>query len=107
CSAMRQILVNHAKSRLTGKRGGARAHVSIDDVQPVHEEAEEIVALPEALDALHAIDPRKSRAVRMSYFGALRAEDTAGALAISVRTVERGWSLARSWLIREMKRGSS
>lgn len=103
-SAMRQVLVNHAKSHLTGKRGGARAHVSIDDVQPVHQEAAEIVALHEALEALQAIDLRKSKIVEMRYFGGLSLEETAEALGISERTVKRDWSLARSWLIRAMNR---
>jgi RNA polymerase sigma-70 factor (ECF subfamily) len=108
CSAMRQILVNHAKSRLTDKRGGGRANVSLDEVQPaVHQEAAEIVALHEALEALHAVDPRKSRVVEMRYFGGLSVEETAEAMGVSVRTVNRDWRLARSWLIREMNRGSS
>ena len=106
-SAMRQILVNHAKSRLTTKRGGARAHVSIDDAQPIHQEAAEIIALNDALDALHVVDPRKSKIVEMRYFGGLSIEETAEALGLSVRTVNREWSLARSWLIREINRLSS
>ena len=106
-SAMRQILVNHAKSRLTGKRGGARVPVSIDEVQPVHQEAAEIVALHEALEALQGVDPRKSRVVEMRYFGGLSVEETAAALGVSVATVNRDWRLARSWLIREMNRDSS
>ncbi|MBV8530318.1 MAG: sigma-70 family RNA polymerase sigma factor [Candidatus Eremiobacteraeota bacterium] len=106
--AMRQILVNHAKSRLSEKRGGGRVNVSLDDVQPVvHEEAAEIVALHEALEALQAIDPRKSRVVEMRYFGGLSIEETAEALGVSVATVNRDWRLARSWLIREMNRESS
>ena len=107
CSAMRQILVNHAKSRLTGKRGGAHAHVSLDEVQPVVQEAAEVVALHEALEALQAVDPRKSRVVEMRYFGGLSVEETAEALGVSVRTVNRDWRLARSWLIRQMNRESS
>ena len=104
-TAMRQILVNHAKSRLAEKRGGGRVDVSIDDVQPaVHQEAAEIVALHEALDALRAVDLRKSRLVEMRYFGGLSIEETAEALGVSVGTVNRDWRLARSWLIREMKR---
>ncbi len=107
-TVMRQILVNHAKSRLSGKRGGGRASVSLDEVQPaVHEEAEEIVALHEALDALGAIDPRKSSVVEMRYFGGLSIEETAEALGVSIGTVNRDWRLARSWLIREMNRESS
>lgn len=104
CTAMRQILVNHAKSRHTGKRGGGEAALSIDDVQlAVHQEATEVVALHEALKRLQDIDPRKSQVVEMRYFGGLSIEETAEALGISVITVNRDWRLARTWLIREMK----
>jgi RNA polymerase sigma factor (TIGR02999 family) len=107
-TAMRQVLVNHAKSRLAEKRGGGRANISIDDAQPaVHQEASEIVALHEALDALQVVDPRKSRVVEMRYFGGLSIEETAEALGVSIVTVNRDWRLARSWLIREMNRTRS
>ena len=105
CKAMRQILVNHAKSRLSGKRGRGLANVSLDDVQPaVHQEAAEMLALHEALEGLHAVDPRKSMVVEMRYFGGLSIEETAEAMGVSVGTVNRDWRLARSWLIREMNR---
>jgi RNA polymerase sigma-70 factor (ECF subfamily) len=105
CKAMRQILVNHAKGRLSEKRGHGLANVSLDDVQPaVHQEAEEIVALHEALEALHAVDSRKSMVVEMRYFGGLSIEETAEAMGVSVGTVNRDWRLARSWLIRHMTR---
>ncbi len=107
CKAMRQILVNHARSHMSGKRGQGIAPVSLDDVQPaVHQEASEIVALHEALDALHAVDPRKSMVVEMRYFGGLSIEETAEAMGVSVGTVNRDWRLARSWLIRQMNRDS-
>jgi RNA polymerase sigma-70 factor (ECF subfamily) len=106
-TAMRQILVNHAKGRLSGKRGGGRANVPLDEVQrAADQEAQEIVSLHEALDALQAVDPRKSKVVEMRYFGGLSIEATAEALGISIGTVNRDWRLARSWLIREMKRES-
>ena len=105
---MRQVLVNHARSRLAEKRGGGRANISLDETQPaIHEEASEIVALHEALDALQAVDPRKSRVVEMRYFGGLSIEETAEALGVSVVTVNRDWRLARSWLIRDMNRARS
>lgn len=105
CTAMRQILVNHAKKRLSEKHGGGRTKVSIDEVQPaVHQEAAEIVTVHEALDALQAVDLRKAKVVEMRYFGGLSIEETADALGVSVGTVNRDWSLARSWLIREMNR---
>jgi RNA polymerase sigma factor (TIGR02999 family) len=104
-TAMRQILVNHAKNRLSGKRGSGRPNVSLDEVEPaVHQEAAEIVALHEALQALQAVDPRKSSVVEMRYFGGLSIEETAEALGVSIATVNRDWRLARSWLIREMNR---
>jgi RNA polymerase sigma-70 factor (ECF subfamily) len=107
-TAMRQILVNHAKGRLSGKRGFGQANVSIDDVEPaVHQEAAEIVALHEALEALHEVDPRKSAIVEMRYFGGLSIEETAEAMGVSVPTVNRDWRLARSWLIRKMNGESS
>jgi RNA polymerase sigma factor (TIGR02999 family) len=106
--AMRQILVNHAKSRLSAKRGGGAVKVNLDDVQPaVHEEASEIVALHDALEALRDVDPRKSTLVEMRYFGGLSIEETAAAMGISIATVNREWRLARAWLIREMNRKES
>ena len=103
-TAMRQILVNHARSHQAGKRGGGQMMVSVDDVQAaVHQEAAEVVALHEALERLQVIDPRKSSVVEMRYFGGLSIEETAEALGVSIITVNRDWRLARIWLLREMK----
>jgi RNA polymerase sigma factor (TIGR02999 family) len=104
CTAMRQILVNHARSRHAEKRGGGQAALSLNDIQvAVHQEAADVVALHEALERLHAIDPRKSQVVEMRYFGGLTIEETAEALGLSVVTVNRDWRLARTWLLREMQ----
>lgn len=106
--AMRQILVNHAKTSLSAKRGGGQVNISLDDAEPVvHQEAAEVVALHEALDALHAVDPRKSRVVELRYFGGLSVEETAEVLGVSIITVNRDWRMARTWLMREMGRKSS
>jgi RNA polymerase sigma-70 factor, ECF subfamily len=102
-TAMRQILVNHARSRHAGKRGSGQMMLSLDDAQPaLKQEAAEVVALHEALERLRAIDERKSKVVEMRYFGGLSIEETAEALGVSVITVNRDWRLARTWLIREM-----
>jgi RNA polymerase sigma factor (TIGR02999 family) len=102
-TAMRQILVNHALSRLAGKRGSGQIKLSIDDVQiAVSQEAAEVVALHEALRRLEVVDARKSRVVEMRYFGGLSIEETAEALGVSIITVNRDWRLARTWLMREM-----
>jgi RNA polymerase sigma-70 factor, ECF subfamily len=105
---MRHILVNHARSSLAAKRGGGGVNLSLDDAEPVvHQEATDVVALHEALEALQIIDPRKSLVVEMRYFGGLSIEETAEALGVSVVTVNRDWRMARTWLIREMSRKSS
>ena len=103
-TAMRHILVNHAKANLAAKRGGGGLNLSLDDAEPmIQREAAEVIALHEALEALHAIDPRKSRIVELRYFGGLSIEDTAKVLGISTITVNRDWRLSRAWLSREMK----
>ena len=103
CTAMRQILVNHALSRRSAKRGSGAVTVSLDDVQlAVNQEAAEVVALHEALERLQAVDPRKSKVVEMRYFGGFSIEEIAEALGVSVVTVNRDWRLARTWLLREM-----
>jgi RNA polymerase sigma factor (TIGR02999 family) len=105
-TAMRQILVNHARSRLADKRGNGQIKLSLDDVQlAVHQEAAEVVALHEALERLQAIDERKSRVIEMRYFGGLSIEEVAEALGVSVITVNRDWRLARTWLLREINGG--
>lgn len=64
----------------------------------------DLIALDEALEALAAIDPRKSQVVEMRFFGGLSVEETADALHVSARTVKRDWTMAKLWLIREMKK---
>ena len=105
-TAMRQVLVNHAEARLAGKRGGGLADISLDEVDPaVHQEAENVLALNDALKTLHAMDARKSRVVELRYFGGLSIEETADALGVSPVTVTRDWQTARAWLARELGTG--
>ena len=104
---MRRILVDFARSRGYQKRGGGARPVSLDEnVDVAHERNADLVALDDALAALAAVDPRKSRVVEMKFFGGLTAEEIAEVLAVSPDTVLRDWSLAKSWLLRELKRGN-
>ena len=64
----------------------------------------DVVALDDALTALAAIDERKSQVVEMRYFGGLSIEEAAEALGVSVRTVKRDWTMAKLWLVRELKK---
>ena len=67
----------------------------------------DLVALDDALNALAAIDPRKSKVVELRFFGGLTAEETAEVLKVSTDTILRDWKLAKVWLLRELNRGSA
>lgn len=100
---MRHVLVDHARSRASVKRGGLVHKLSLDEAWMAPEEvAAELVALDEALVRLAAIDERKSRVVEMRFFGGLSVEETAGALGVSDKTVMRDWRIAKMWLYREL-----
>lgn len=100
---MRRIMVDHARERLSLKRGGGALRVTLDETALVTDtRSEELLALDEALESLARQDQRKSRIVELRYFGGLTAEETADFLKLSLRTVEREWNLARAWLYREL-----
>ena len=101
---MRRILVDFARSRNYARRGGGTQRVSLDEAITIHEDrSAELIALDDALKSLAEIDPRKSQVVELRFFGGLSAEETAEALKVSPRTVEREWNLARAWLYRELR----
>ena len=101
---MRRVLVDFARSRGRAKRGGENpAPVSLEEAASVsRNRAREILALDEALQAMAAVDPRKSRIVELRFFGGLSVEETAEVLGVSSRTVLREWDLAKAWLTREL-----
>ena len=100
--AMRQILVNHAKSRSAQKRGGERRRVPLDantpGDTPVPADGVDLIALDQALSRLHQIDEEKARLVELRYFGGLTIDDAAHMLNISPRTARRQWTFAKTWL---------
>jgi RNA polymerase sigma factor (sigma-70 family) len=124
---MRRILVDHARARLSSKRGGGTPVLSLDELTAPPDEAdptghaeiesisqqgneedsdEDIAAIDAALTRLAVIDSRQVQIVQMRYFGGLTIEETAQALEISDATVKREWALARAWLKRELSRGA-
>lgn len=104
--AMRHILVDHARSHQTQKRGGKTQLISLEDAAVIsNERADEIVALDESLNNLFALDERKGRVVELRYFGGLSVEETAEILSISQETVMRDWRFAKTWLLRELSNG--
>src|SRR5206468_302498 len=97
--AMRQILVNYAKSNLAQKRGGGALKVELDETAIVSpEESKEIVDLHEALERLATLDSRKAQVVELKYFGGLNYDEMAEVLKISPITVRRDWEFAKLWL---------
>src|SRR5262245_26427209 len=99
---MRQILVDFARRRGAGKRGGGAVAVPLDEAAISLERAEELIRLDDALQALARLDERKARIVELRFFGGLTIEETAEVLGLSHATVERDLKLARAWLQREM-----
>jgi RNA polymerase sigma factor (TIGR02999 family) len=100
---MRRVLVEHARRRDAGKRGGSQVRVQLDEALAVADETDvDVLAVDEALDRLAAVDPQQARVVELRFFGGLSVEETARALGVSPKTVKRDWSVARAWLRREI-----
>jgi RNA polymerase sigma-70 factor (ECF subfamily) len=98
-TAMRRVLLEHARARLAEKRGGGAARVELFEVETAFdEEPEALVALDEALQQLAEIDPENARIVELRFFGGLSVEEVASIEGVSTRTIERGWRAARAWL---------
>jgi RNA polymerase sigma factor (TIGR02999 family) len=101
--AMRHVLVDRARERHALKRGGAWAQVSLDVEQiGADDQAEMVLQLDDALDRLAAWDPRLARVVECRFFGGLTEAETAEALCLTVRTVQRDWVKARVLLRRAL-----
>jgi RNA polymerase sigma-70 factor, ECF subfamily len=101
---MRRILVDHARRQLRSKRGGGVSNLTLDEAIIMSpEKSGDILSLNEALDRLTKLDPLKARIVELRHFGGLSVEETAEVLKISEVTVMRHWSLAKSWLRREVR----
>jgi RNA polymerase sigma-70 factor, ECF subfamily len=103
---MRRVLVDEARRRRAQKYGADAVHVSLAEAEGIaHEKGADLVALDDALNELATFDERQGKIVELRFFGGLSLEETAEALKISTRTVQREWSLAQAWLYRELSRG--
>ena len=97
--AMRRILVTHAKQKGRIKRGGHRLQLSLDEALTISSENDEdVLALDEAIEKLADSDSRQARIVELRFFGGMSVEETAAAMGLSKRTVEREWTGVRAWL---------
>jgi len=101
---MRRVLLDYARQRHAGKRGGEGARkVTIDAELLIGDDRiEEVVALDEILERLSEMDPQQGRIVELRVFAGLNVEETAEVMGISARTVKREWRSAKAWLDREL-----
>ena len=101
---MRRVLVDYARARRFAKRGGDADRVTLTEALVAYPEPDlDLVALDRALEALAAVDERKSRVIDLRFFAGLSVEETADVLHVSPDTVKRDVRLAKMWLLREMK----
>jgi RNA polymerase sigma-70 factor (ECF subfamily) len=101
---MRRVLVDLARSRGADKRGGGAVRVTFDEAAIGVAPDADVIRLDDALNALAALDDRKSRVVELRFFGGLTADETAVALQVSSKTVLRDWEFARAWLQQALTR---
>lgn len=104
---MRRILLKHARHHRAAKRNhGEGPLVALDDsLGLARAQAEDVIALDDALRRLEAVDPRQGRVVELRFFGGLSIEESAEALGVSTATVKREWRMARAWLRRQLGAG--
>jgi RNA polymerase sigma factor (TIGR02999 family) len=101
---MRRVLVDHARSRLSQKRDGARLMVSLDAAAEVEAPSPiaDLLAIDDALTKLGSLDSDQQRIVELRFFAGLTVDETAHVVGRSPRTVKREWQLAKAWLYREL-----
>jgi RNA polymerase sigma-70 factor (ECF subfamily) len=110
CRAMRRVLVDHARRRLTERRGGGKRPQSLSDT-PLDatidvietERGIDLIELDEALARLQARSERQADVVTMRFFGGFEMREISEHLQVSLSTIEDDWRIARSWLRRELK----
>jgi RNA polymerase sigma factor (TIGR02999 family) len=106
--AMRRILVERARRRKRLRHGGEGRRLSLEDVDLAGEvPSEHLLALDEALERLEQEDPPAARLVKLRYFAGLTMQEAAEALGLPLRTAERNWTYARTWLHMEVAQGDT
>jgi RNA polymerase sigma factor (TIGR02999 family) len=105
--AMRRILIDNARRRRSQRRGGQAQRHSLEGLQSATPGSDdELLAVDEALQRLHKLDPSKAELVKLRYFGGLTIPEAAQSLGISATTANRYWAYARAWLHEELAAGS-
>jgi RNA polymerase sigma factor (TIGR02999 family) len=101
--AMRQILIDHARSQQRQKRGAGASKVELDETAVISpEQSGEILDLNDALERLASLDSRAAQGVELRYFGGLNQDEIADVLKVSPVTVRRDWVFSKAWLYKEL-----
>jgi len=104
--AMREVLIDHARKRGAGRRGGGWRRKPLDAiVDDIEAQGMDVVAIHEALERLEVLNSRQSQVVTLRYFGGMTVPEVASSLGVAVVTVERDWRLARAWLLGQLREG--
>jgi RNA polymerase sigma factor (TIGR02999 family) len=104
--AMREILIEQARRKATVKHGGGSRRVELaEGLAIIEPPADDVLALDEAIQALHAADAYLAEIVQLRYYTGLTVEETASVVGGSVSTVKRDWRYARAWLARRLRPG--
>jgi RNA polymerase sigma factor (TIGR02999 family) len=102
--AMREVLIDAARTRNAAKRGGGKIAVTLDgNLEETVIQSTQILDLHDALEELSRLDPRRASVVECRFFGGLDIDETAEALGLSTATVKRDWRVARAWLAHVLK----
>lgn len=100
---MRRILVDHARRRLSQKRGGGMHRIELaDDLCVSNRNYEDVLAIEQALESLAKVNQRQADVVELRFYGGLTVDEAAEVLGVSKRTIESDWTLMRAWLRREL-----
>jgi len=103
-TVMRHLLVDHARKRSAGKRGAGRLPLTLEDERCASDDDSlAVLALDDAINDIARIDPRLEQIIECRYFAGLSVAETAEALGLAVRTVERDWRRAKAYLLDAMK----
>ncbi|HVS16160.1 MAG TPA: ECF-type sigma factor [Thermoanaerobaculia bacterium] len=101
---MRQVVVDLARSRASGKRGGEAVRIPLEEAAiSIEEQSHLVLAVDQALHRLAEISERSTRVVECRFFGGLTERETAELLGVPLRTVQRDWKKGRAWLRRELE----
>ncbi len=107
-SAMRKILINHARAKRAGKRDANQVDITVDALAtPSGQTALDLISLDAALTKLTSLNERYARIVELRFFGGLEVEEIADFLGVSSRTIRKDWRVVRAWMARELKGGEA